>query len=190
MRRGWCAVLVAWMLMFWASGAVAANDDKVDCSRLSLEFPPAAQADWSECYSFHDSDTHSGEGAESRSADFEILVADLKSHVVHLVSGDTGPNTYFIKEPASSVIRNFDELEKISDTASEEGFKRYQIIRFQASLWKTSVNCVGFVKYGGRAISQGGGSQGAGTKLFGYDCWRGAAPDRTQIETTLSAIDD
>jgi len=189
MREAWCAVLAASMTLLWASGAMAA-DNKVNCSKLNLEFAPAAQADWTECYRFHDADAPDGEGAESRSADYEVLLADLKSHVVHLVSADTGQNTYFTKDPASHVIKEFDELERISNTESEEGFKRYQIVRFQASLWKTPVNCFGFVKYGGGAIGQSGGGMGAATLLAGYDCWRNATPDRAQIEATLAAIDD
>jgi len=176
------------MALLWASGAMAA-DNKVDCSKLSLKFGPSAQADWTECYRFHDADTPDGEGAESRSADFKVLLADLKSHVVHLVSGDTGQNTYFTKEPASQIVKEFDELERIANTEGEDGFKRYQIVRFQASLWKTPVNCIGFVKYGGGAIGQGGG-MGAATLLAGYDCWRDTPPDRSQIEATLAAIDD
>jgi hypothetical protein len=190
MRGGWCAALAAAVMLFGASGADAAGDEKVDCSRLSLEFPPAAQADWTECYKLHDSGVPEGEGAEGLSVDFEIIVTDLKSHVVRLVSGDTGQNTYFQKRPVSQIIKEFDELEDIAGTESEEGFKRYQIIRFSAHLWKAPVNCIGFVKYGGGAIGQGGSAMGAGTLLAGYDCWRSGAPDRSQIEATLGAIDD
>jgi hypothetical protein len=189
MRGGWGAALAASMTLFWALGAMA-NDDKVDCSRLSLGFPPAAQADWTECYRFHDADVPDGEGAESRSADYEIIVTDLKSHVVHLVSADAGPNTYFDKKPASQLMKEFDELERVANTESEEGFKRYQVVRFRASLWKTPVTCFGFVKYGGGAIAQGGTSAGAATLLAGYDCWRDGTPNREQIESTLGAIDD
>lgn len=191
MRGGWCAGLVAAaMALFCAPDAHASSRDKVDCSRLSLEFPPAAQADWTECYKVHDGDTPDGAGAEGGAVDFEFLLADIKSHVVRLVSGDTGPNTYFEKRPASQIIKEFDELEGIAGTESDQGFKRYQIIRFQAILWKTPVNCVGFVKYGGGAIGQAGSAMGAGTLLAGYDCWRNGAPDRSQIEATLSAIDE
>jgi hypothetical protein len=183
-----CASLVG-VAMLMATATVQAAD-KVDCSRLSLEFEPIAQADWSECYRLHHGGPASGTGAESRSADYEIILADLKTHVVHLVSGDSGPNTYFEKQPVSHAIKDFDELEDIADTQSEEKFQRYQIIRFQASLWKTPVHCVGFVKYGGGAITQGGLGLGAGTFLEGYDCWRDRPPNRSQIEATLSAIDD
>jgi hypothetical protein len=176
------------MVLFGISGAQAA--EKVDCSRLSLEFPPAAHAEWSECYRIHKGEAPDGVGAESLSVDYEIILADLKSHVVHLVSGDTGPNTYFNKQPVSHVLGDFDELEDVAGSETEEGFKRYQIVRFRASLWKAPVNCIGFVKYGGGAIGQAGSAMGAGTMLAGYDCWRGGPPDRTQIEATLSDIDD
>jgi hypothetical protein len=188
MRGGWCASILASAVLFGAANAYAL--DKVDCSRLSLEFEQIAQADWSECYRLHKGEAPEGEGAESLSVDYEIILADLKSHVVHLVHGDTGQNTYFNKQPVSQIIRGFDELEDIADTQSEEKFKRYQILRFRASLWKAPVNCIGFVKYGGGAIGQAGSAMGAGTLLQGYDCWRNGPPDRAQIEATLSAIDD
>jgi hypothetical protein len=188
MCGGWCASILASAVLFGAANAYAL--DKVDCSRLSLEFEQIAQADWSECYRLHRGEAPDGEGAESRSADFQIILADFKTHVVHLVHGDTGTNTYFVKQPASQAIKDFDELENIADTQPEEKFKRYQIIRFQASLWKAPVHCIGFVKYGGGAITQGGKSMGAGVFLEGYDCWRDGPPDRSQIEATIGAIDD
>ena len=186
--RGKCGASLAALAVLLGASAAAA-DDKVDCSKLSLEFAPAAQADWTECFRFHNAKAP-GDGAESLSSDFEVILTDLKTHVVRLVSADAGPNTYFLKRPASQVIREFDELDRISGTESEEGFKRYQVIRFTASLWQMPVNCFGFVKYGGAAIGQGGTSAGAATFLSGYDCWREGTPDRTQIEATLSAIDD
>jgi hypothetical protein len=188
MRGGWCASLLAAMVLWGVSGAHAA--EKVDCSRISLEYESSEPAEWSECYRLHKADAPDGEGAESMAVDYEIFVADFKLHTVHLVFGDTGANTYFIKQPASAAIGDFDELEGVTGTESEEKFKRYQIIRFQASLWKTPVHCIGFVKYGGGAITQGGKGMGAATLLEGYDCWRNGAPDRSQIEASLSAIDD
>jgi hypothetical protein len=188
MRGGWCAGVLASLMLFGVSNAHAA--EKVDCSRLSLEFEPLAQADWSECYRWHRGEAPDGEGAEGISVDFEVIVADMKSHVVHLVSGDTGQNTYFNKQPVSQIIRDFDELEDIANTEPQEKFKRYQILSFEASLWKTPVHCVGFVKYGGGAIGQSGSAMGAGTLLEGYDCWRNGPPDRSQVEATLTGIDD
>ena len=177
------------MTLLWASGAMA-NDDKVNCSRLSLEFPPAAQADWTECYRFHLSEPPNGEGAEGASADVEILMADIGTHVVHITSVLAGKDTYFDKVPASKKLSAFDELEKVETVESEPNFKRYQIIRFRASLWKTPTDCVGFVKYGGAAIGSGGSSYGARSYVAGYDCWRNGTPDRAQIEATLDAIDE
>jgi hypothetical protein len=168
----------------------ALGADKVDCHELDLAFSPADKADWTECYRFHLSEPPSGEGAEGASVDVEILMADIGSHVVHISSALAGKDTYFDKVPASQKLKNFDELEKVESIGSEPDFRRYQIIRFRASLWKTPTDCFGFVKYGGATIGSGGSSYGARSYVAGYDCWRNGAPDRAQIEATLSAIKD
>jgi hypothetical protein len=188
MRRIWCAVLMA-AAMVTAAGAAHA-DDKVECSKLDLEFPPADKADWTECYSFHLTEPPSGEGAEGASADVEIMLADIGTHVVHLTSVVAGKDTYYEKVPVSRKMSAFEELEKIEDMESEPGFERYQIVRFRALLWKESTDCIGFVKYAGAMISSGGSTHGARGYLAGYDCWRNGVPDRAQIEATLDAIDD
>ena len=184
MRGGWCAGLLASMVLLGPSAGHAASE-KVDCSQLSLEFPPADKADWSECYVYHYS-----EGAEEANAEVETLIADIGTHVVHLTSVVAGRNTYFDKEPVSSKISDYDELEDVVTESTEPGFERYQILRFRATLWKAPADCIGFVKYGGGSITQGGSTYGAHTYLAGYDCWRNGAPDRSQIEATLDAIDD
>jgi hypothetical protein len=168
----------------------AVADEKVDCSRLDLGFPPADQADWTECYQHHYSESSSGEGAEDVSADIEVLIADIGTHVVRLTAVIAGANTYFDKVPVSEKLKGYDELAKVKDIQTEPGFERFQIIRFQASLWNTPAECVGFVRYRGATISVGGSAYGARGYVAGYDCWRKGSPDRAQIEATLSAIDD
>ena len=184
MRGGWCAGLLASMVLLGASTCHAAAE-KVDCSKLSLEFPPADKADWSECYIYHYS-----EGAEEANADVETLIADIGTHVVHITVAEAGRNTYFTKEPVSGKVGDYDELEDMTGVSTEPAFERYQIIRFRASLWKAPADCIGFLKYGGGAITQGGSTYGAHNYVAGYDCWRNGAPDRAQIEATLNAIDD
>jgi hypothetical protein len=181
-QRGFILVAAS-MVLLDASGAQAS--EKVDCSKLSLEFPPAEKADWSECYVLHYS-----EGAEEANAEVETLIADIGTHVVHLTSVVAGRNTYLHKEPVSSKVGDYDELEDLTGVSTEPSCGRYQIIRFRASLWKTPTDCIGFVKYGGGSITQGGGTYGAHSYVAGYDCWRNGAPDRAQIEATLDAIDD
>lgn len=188
MRGTCCAVLAAAAILMAAGPTHAA--DKVECSRLDLEFPPADQADWAECYRFHQTSATSGEGAEGAAADIEILVADIGTHVVHIVSVVAGRDTYFDKTPVSKKLNSFDELEKIEDLETEPGFERYQIVRFHASIWSKPADCFGFVKYAGATISSNGTSIGARGYVAGYDCWRSGVPDRAKIEATLDAIND
>jgi hypothetical protein len=189
MRKMSCAVLAASAIMIAAGPSRA--DDKVDCHRLDLTFPPADKADWTECYSRHYTEGGtSGEGAEDMSADIEVLIADIGTHVVHLTSVVAGANTYFDKVPVSQKLKNYDELEKVKDVEPEPSFGRYQIVRFQALLWNTPTECFGFVKYRGASITAGGSAYGARGYVSGYDCWRNGAPDRAQIEVTLDAIND
>src|SRR5258707_12147050 len=117
MRGAWWPVLTAATILMSAGSTHAA--DKVECSRLDLEFPPADKADWAECYRFHQTSATSGEGAEGASADIEILVADIGTHVVHIISVVAGRNNYFDKVPASKKLNSFDELEKIEDMETE-----------------------------------------------------------------------
>jgi len=184
---GWVSLMAVAML---AAAGPAGAEEKVDCSRLDLSFPPADQADWTECYQHHYSESSSGEGAEDASADIEVLIADIGTHVVHLTAVIAGKNTYFDKVPVSEKLKSFDELEKVKDVLSEPNFERFQIIRFRASLWNTPTECVGFVRYRGATISVGGSAYGARGYVAGYDCWRKGSPDRAQIEATLSAIED
>ncbi|HWA44470.1 MAG TPA: hypothetical protein VHA10_14745 [Hypericibacter adhaerens] len=171
------------MVAAMAAAGTALAEDKVDCHRLDLAFPPADKAEWTECYSRHfDQD--------EMSADIETLIADIGTHVVHLTSTIAGPNTYFDKVPVSEKLRNYDELEKIKGLESEPGFGRYQIVRFQALLWNTPSQCFGFLKYRGATIGATGTAYGARGYVAGYDCWREGTPDRAQIEATLDAIDD
>ena len=179
--RGFIPIAAA---LVFASGAAQAAD-KVDCSRLDLKFSPADKAVWAECYAHHYS-----KGEEEANADAESLIADIGTHVVHLTSVVAGRNTYFDKVPVSRKLGAYDELEDMTDVATEPGYDRYQIVRFRASLWKTETDCIGFLKYGGATIGQGGTSYGARSYLAGYDCWRNGAPDRAQIEATLDAIDE
>lgn len=184
MRGGWCAGLLASVMLFGPSAGHAAAE-KVDCNQISLEYPPANKAAWSECYVLHYS-----EGAEEANAEVETLIADIGTHVVHLTSVEAGRNTYLYKEPVSSKIAVYDELEDMVTGSTEPTFERFQIIRFRATLWKAPADCIGFVKYGGGAITQAGSNNGAHSYVAGYDCWRNGAPDRTQIEATLDAIDN
>ena len=183
MRGFWGFVLIAAAMAF--AGGEAHGADKVDCSHLDLKFPPAAKADWAECYARHYS-----KGEDEANADAESLIADIGTHVVHITSVVAGRNTYFDKVSVSSKLGAYDELEDMKDVATEPGYDRYQVIRFRASLWKTRTDCIGFVKYGGATIAQGGTAYGARSYVAGYDCWRNGAPDRAQIEATLDAIDD
>jgi hypothetical protein len=179
-------MVVAMLTAAWPAVA----DEKVDCSRLDLEFPPADRADWTECYQRHYSESSSGEGAEDASADIEVLIADIGTHVVRLTAVIAGANTYFDKVPVSEKLKGYDELEKVKDIQTEPGFERFQIIRFRASLWNTPTECVGFVRYRGATISVGGSAYGARGYVAGYDCWRKGSPDRAQIEATLGAIEN
>ncbi|MGH6939886.1 hypothetical protein [Hypericibacter sp.] len=182
--RGLLGFILIATAMAFAGGAARAAE-KVDCSHLDLAFAPADKADWSECYVRHYS-----EGAEEANAEVETLIADIGTHVVHITSVVAGRNTYFDKVPVSNKLSDYDELEDMRDVATEPGYDRYQIIRFRASLWKAETDCIGFLKYGGAMIAQGGNSYGARSYVAGYDCWRNGSPDRGQIEATLDAIDD
>jgi hypothetical protein len=182
-----CLLAIAMILV---AASPARGEDKIDCRQLDLQFPPADRADWTECYRYHHSSAPNGDGQDGASADIEILIADIGTHVVHIDSIVAGRNTYFDKVPVSQKLRGFDEIEKMQDVTSEEGFDRYQIIRFRTLLWKTPADCFGFVKYAGATIGQNGRSVGSRGYVAGYECWRNGPPDRAQIEATLDAIEN
>ena len=183
MRRIGSIVLFALSMLL--PGAVAQADaEKVDCSRLDLKFLPADRVERIECELLHWSDPNDA------SAEIEMLTADMGTHVAHVASVVAGKNTYFDKMPVSSKLRNWKELEGFAVVGTEPEFRRYQIIRFGASISKTPMSCIGFMKYMGGAIGQTGSALGAKGYVAGYDCWRNGSPDRAQIEATLDAIDD
>lgn len=187
MRRIGSVALIALSMLLPGTGAQAAAE-KVECSRLDLQFSPADRIDRIECKVIHWSDPD--DDAEGASAEYEILTADMGTHVARLSSVVAGKNTYFDKMPVSSKLRNWKELEGFTVVGTESEYRRYQIIRFNASISETAMSCVGFMKYMGGAIGQTGSAIGAKGYLAGYDCWRDGAPDRAQIEATLDAIDD
>ncbi|QEX17878.1 hypothetical protein FRZ44_31810 [Hypericibacter terrae] len=187
MRKIGSAVLLVLSVLL-PSAATQAAAEKVDCSRLDLQFSPHDKIDRIECKVIHWSDPD--DGAEGATAEFEILTADMGTHVARLSSVVAGKNTYFDKMPVSSKLRNWKELEGFTVVGTEPEFRRYQVIRFSASISETPMSCVGFMKYMGGAIGQTGSAIGAKGYLAGYDCWRDGPPDRAQIEATLDAIDD
>ncbi|MGH6939887.1 hypothetical protein [Hypericibacter sp.] len=187
MRRIGSIVLIAISMLLPGAAAQAAAE-KVDCSRLDLEFLPADKIERIECELLHWSDPD--DDAEGATAEIEMLTADMGTHVAHVASVVAGKNTYFDKMPVSSKLRNWKELEGFAVVGTEPEFRRYQIIRFGASISETPMSCIGFMKYMGGAIGQTGSAIGAKGYVAGYDCWRDGAPDRAQIEATLDAIDD
>jgi hypothetical protein len=168
-----------------APDARAAGMEKVDCSRLTIAVPMAADADWTECYRVHHSET--SEWPDGIRADYQVLLADIRTHVLHIETGKAGTNTYFFKESIKSRLKEFDELEKMSELSEEPEFGDYELVRFQSNLWKASTDCIGFMKYTHASYTQGGGA-GAGSYVVGYDCGRDGVPDRAAIEALLESI--
>lgn len=187
MQRCLGAALLA-LAFAGASDASAASMEKVDCSRLSFTIATVSDADWTECYRLHHSEANSGEGADGPQADFQAIVADVKTHVLHIDTGKAGKGSYFHKDSIESMLKEFDELEKLGELSEEPEFGNYELVRFQASLWKASTDCVGFLKYGRAPITQGGSAPGASSYIVGYDCWRNGVPDRAAIEALLKSI--
>jgi hypothetical protein len=168
-----------------APDAFAAQLQKVDCKRLSLTIGAVSEADWTECYQAHES--RPGDWSTGIQADYQVLVADIRTHVLHIETGKAGANTYFFRDSLKSRLKEFDELEKMGELTEEPEFGDYQLARFQSKLWQVSTDCIGFLKYTRASYTQGGGS-GAGSYLVGYDCWREGAPDRAAIEAMLGSI--
>jgi hypothetical protein len=189
MNRVLWAGLLALALVIGMPQVSAASAEKVDCNRLSFSYGPAKDAQWTECYRFNQSEAPS-DGADGLKAEFQDMLADIGSHVVHINAGKAGRNTYFRKESIRSMVEDFDELDKTEGWNDEDDFGDYELIRFRAVLWKVSADCVGFIKYGAAHISPSGGSHGTSSYMVGYDCWRDGVPDRAKIEATLSAIHD
>jgi hypothetical protein len=115
------------------------------------------------------------------------MMSDLRTHVVHIEAGKAGPTSYFFKDSIESQLKEFDEIEDRSDFVEDGEFEDYDLVRFQAQLWKKKTDCVGFLKYTHATYTQGGGA-GAGTYIVGYDCWRNGAPDRATVEAFLKSI--
>src|SRR5258705_8321912 len=144
MQRCLGAALLA-LTIAAAPDASAANLEKVDCSRLNFTVGTASAADWKECYRLHHSEANSGEGPDGPQADFQAMVADVSTHVLHINTGKAGRNAYFHKDSIESMLKEFDELEKLGELSEEPKFGDYELVRFQADLWKTSTDCVGFL---------------------------------------------
>jgi hypothetical protein len=173
------------LLLGSASGACAATLEKIDCKRMTLTFRTQPDPDWTECYRARQSGQ--GERAGDLSANFEVMMSDLRTHVVHIEAGKAGPTSYFFKDSIESQLKEFDEIEDRSDFVEDGEFEDYDLVRFQAQLWKKKTDCVGFLKYTHATYTQGGGA-GAGTYIVGYDCWRNGAPDRATVEAFLKSI--
>lgn len=177
------AVLV--LLLGPAPGASAATLEKIDCKRSTLTLLMEPDADWAECYRARQSEQ--GERPDGLSADFQVVMADLRTHVVHIEAGKAGRTSYFFKDSIESQLKGFDEIEDRSDFVEDDEFEDYDLVRFQTQLWKQRMECVGFLKYTHATYTQGGGA-GAGAYIVGYDCWRDGTPDRATVETFLKSI--
>jgi hypothetical protein len=178
------AALLA-LLLAPASGASAAALEKADCKRMTLTLRMEPDADWAECYRAHQSEQ--GERADGITASFEVILADLRTHVLHIEAGKAGHTSYFFKDSLQSQLKEFEEIEDRSDFVEDDEFEDYDLVRFQAQLWKKRTDCVGFLKYTHATYTQGGGA-GAGAYVVGYDCWRDGAPDRATVEAFLKSI--
>ncbi|HWA44469.1 MAG TPA: hypothetical protein VHA10_14740 [Hypericibacter adhaerens] len=184
MHRALGAALLL-LVLAASSEALAAPLEKVDCKQLNIAPLIAPDADWVECYRAHEA--RPGNSINGIVADYQVLMADARTHVVHIQTGKSGPNTYFFKDSIESRLKGFDELEKVSEFAGEPEFGDYEMVRFQSNLWKVATDCIGFLKYTHASYTQGGGG-GAGSYIVGYDCWRGTAPDRAAVEAMLGSI--
>jgi hypothetical protein len=185
MMRGAVGAFLLIATLLAASGAAAAGMEKVDCSRLTMRIGAVSEADWTECYRVHES--RPGEWPDGTQADYQVLLADIRTHVLHIETGKAGRNTYFFKDSIRSRLKQFDELEKMSEPTEEPAFGDYELVRFRSNLWKAPTECIGFLKYTHASYTQGGGA-GAGSYLVGYDCWRDGAPDLAAIEAMLGSI--
>jgi hypothetical protein len=184
MRKIMGVALLA-LLLAAASDVSADPLEKVDCKRLTIALPVASDADWVECYRAHHSQV--SEWPDGVKADYQVLLADIRTHVLHIETGKAGRNTYFFKDSLKSRLKEFDELEKMSELTEEPEFGDYELVRFQSNLWKKQTDCIGFLKYTHATYTQGGGA-GAGSYVVGYDCWRDGEPDRAAIESMLDSI--
>lgn len=190
-HRPFAAGLVAGLLALGLAPAAGAaeSSEKVDCSSLDFTYAPVAATDWSECYRYRESEAMGDDSAGDNSVRFEHMLVDQGSHVVRISEGRTGSSAYFRKQPVRAIMKEFSELVDISDWSDEKAYEGYELVRFRATLWQVSVDCVGFVSYDGQAISRRGSSlNGAEGLRGGYDCWRDGTPDRAKIEATLGAI--
>jgi len=185
MLRGIVGAALLTATLAVAPDAFAAQLQKVDCKRLTLTISAVSDADWTECYQAHESRT--SEWPNGIQADYQVLLADIRTHVLHIETGKAGANSYFFKHSIQARLKEFDELEKMSDLTEEPEFGDYELVRFQSKLWKAPTDCIGFLKYTHASYTQGGGG-GAGSYIVGYDCWRDGAPDRAAIEAMLGSI--
>jgi hypothetical protein len=189
-RDLWAGILMLELVAAAPLPVLAASAEKVDCSRLSFSYAPAKDAEWTECYRFNRSEAPS-DGVEGLKAEFQDMLADIGTHVVHINTGKAGRNTYFRRESIRTMVEDFDELDKTQDWDDDvDDYGDYKLIRFHATLWKVAADCIGFAKYGAAHISPTGGSHGFSKYMVGYDCWRNGVPDRAKIEASLSAIHD
>jgi hypothetical protein len=173
------------LLLAVACQADAAPLEKVACQYITISVPAVSDADWTECY--RAKQREQGERADAVAADYQVMLSDMRSHVLMIETGKAGNSTYFFKDSIQSRLKDFDELEDRSDFAEEPEFEDYKLVRFQAELWKKPTDCVGFLKYTHARYTQGGGA-GAGTYTLGYDCWRDGAPDRKTVEALLTSV--
>jgi hypothetical protein len=188
-HRRVAALLAACLVGLGSPKVVHAAAEKIDCGKLHFSFSPAATADWSECYRYREAEATGDDNVGDNSVLFEHMLVDQGGHIVRIVEGRTGSSAYFRKEPVRAIVKEFDELTNISDWADEGDYEGYELVRFRATLWHSSVDCVGFLSYEGQVIGRRGSSlNGAEGLRGGYDCWRDGAPDRAKIEATLAAI--
>jgi hypothetical protein len=168
------------------SAALAGDLVKQSCDRLSFRVGKAADVKQVECFTARQSDAPS-DGPQGATADYDVMVADSGSHVFRVDAGKAEPNTYFHKNHIETMLSYFTELEEFERVGDEPEFDDFELVRFQARLWKKAVDCIGFLQYGDPSIGQTG-ARGAKSFMVGYDCWRNRTPNRSDIEGLLTSI--
>lgn len=187
MREAIGAVLLLLAMAAVSPVAASAGDlVKQNCDRLSFTVGKAADAKQVECFKARQSDVPS-EGSQGATADYEVMVADSGSHLFRVDTGKAERNTYFHKSHIETMLSYFTELEELERAGDEPDFHDFELVRFQARLWKQPVDCIGFLQYGGPSLGQTG-SHGARSFVVGYDCWRSRTPNRSDIEDLLTSI--
>jgi len=185
-------VWLALALVAGAYGYAMADDastHKVECDRLSFTFEAFRQADEADCYRFTHSEASGNDGVGEYTAVYEHMLVYQGAESIRILSGRAVQNVYFTRQPLSSYIKEFDELQNVGNWESDDDYEDYRVARFSARLDKEDAVCFGFLAEGARVISARGSAEGAGSFLVGYDCQFGSGEiARSLIEHTLSEI--